>query len=170
MVHIFNIMNNYNQPGYGNDYSERTAVGDYPANGTIMVSNSAKYTLQSITKWVKFLSILGIISGVFIIIIGFGMMIFGGFAGSRIGEGAALGAFAGLLYIVIGALCLYPVIQMLNYANKMKTAIMLDSQDYYEKALDNFNSAVKFWGIFAIISLAIWVLFIIFGILGAAML
>ena len=56
-----NIMDNYNQSGYGYNQSEQTVVSDYPAEGNIVVNNNAKYTLDSITKWVKFLAILGII-------------------------------------------------------------------------------------------------------------
>ena len=56
---------------------------------------------------------------------------------------------------------------MLNYSTKMKTAIRSDRQDIYEEALRNFNSAVKFWGILAIIALVLYGLVFIFAMIGA---
>lgn len=149
-------MDNYNQSGYGYNQSEQTVVSDYPAEGNIVVSNNAKYTLDSITKWVKILAILGIIGCVFIIIVGFIAMVAGGFADSELGgsRAAIAGAFAGLIYIITGALYLYPATNMLSYANKMKSAIRSNRQDLYEDALSNFKSAVIFMGILAIISFA----------------
>ncbi len=162
-------MNNYDQPGYGYNQSEHTAEGGYRENATIVVSNNAKYTLESIVKWVKFLAILGIILYAFMILLGLGFMAFGSTFASIFGEsGAFFGVFGGLIYIIIGAICLYPVIKMLNYANKMKTAIRSGSQAFYEEALSNFNSAVKFWGILAIIFMVIYGIGIIFALLGAA--
>ena len=166
------IMNNSNQWGYGSTQSEETVIGGYRENATIVVSNNAKYILESISKWVKFLAIMGIIAYVLLIIIGLGIMAFGGFAASNLDLGfgdfnGILGVFGGLLYIIIGAICMYPVIKMLNYANKMKTAIRSNRQDIYEEALRNFNSAVKFWGILAIIALVIYGLVFILGVIGA---
>lgn len=160
----------YNQPGYGYNQSEETVIGGYRENATIVVDNNAKYILDSITKWVKFLSILGIIAYALLIIVGFGIMAFGGVAAANLGFGdfeGIIGVFAGLLYIIIGAICLYPVIKMLNYSSKMKTAIRSDRQDIYEEALRNFNSAVKFWGILAIIALVLYGLVFIFAMIGA---
>ena len=160
----------YNQPGYGYNQSEETVVGGYRENATIVVDNNAKYILDSITKWVKFLSILGIIAYALLIIVGFGIMAFGGVAAANFGLGdfeGIIGVFAGVFYIIIGAICLYPVIKMLNYSTKMKTAIRSDRQDIYEEALRNFNSAVKFWGILAIIALVLYGLVFIFAMIGA---
>jgi hypothetical protein len=160
----------YNQPGYGYNQSEETVVGGYRENATIVVDNNAKYILDSITKWVKFLSILGIIAYALLIIVGFGIMAFGGVAAANFGLGdfeGIIGVFAGVFYIIIGAICLYPVIKMLNYSTKMKTAIRSDRQDIYEEALRNFNSAVKFWGILAVIALVIYSLVFIFAMIGA---
>lgn len=165
-------MDNYNQPGYGYEQSERTVVGDYREREFIVVSNQAKVTLKSITKWVKFLSILGIIGCAFIFVIGIVAMLFGGYIGSKLGGRgveAAISATTGLLYIVIGIIYVYPLIKLLNYANKMKAAIMSDNQDNYEIALTNFNTAVTFWGILAIIGLVIWGLVLIFVFLGVAL-
>ncbi|MBO4849693.1 MAG: hypothetical protein J5529_02190 [Prevotella sp.] len=172
MVHISKNMDNYNQSGYGYEQSDRTVVGDFREKEFIVVSNRAKNTLASISKWVKFLAILGIIGCAFLIIVGIGAMLFGGLIGSKLGGGeveAVLGASTGLIYIILGIIYIYPLIKMLNYANKMKTAIMSDSQIKYEQALANFNTAVKFWGVLAIIGLIIWGLILIFTILGFAL-
>ena len=163
-------MDNYNQPGFGYEQSERTVAGDYREREFIVVSNQAKVTLKSITKWVKFLTILGMIGCVFIFVIGIVAILFGGYIGSRFGgSGAAISATTGLLYIVIGIIYVYPLIKLLNYANKMKAAIISDNQANYEIALTNFNSAVIFWGVLAITGLVIWGLALILFILGVAL-
>ena len=163
-------MDNYNQPGFGYEQSERTVAGDYREREFIVVSNQAKVTLKSITKWVKFLTILGMIGCVFIFVIGIVAILFGGLIGSRFGgSGAVISATTGLLYIVIGIIYVYPLIKLLNYANKMKAAIISDNQANYEIALTNFNSAVIFWGVLAITGLVIWGLALILFILGVAL-
>ena len=97
-------------------------------------------------------------------------MSFGGLIASELGaDNAVIGAFTGLIYIIIGIIYIYPLIKLLNYSNKMKTAIMTDNQTNYEQALANFNSAVRFWGVLAIIGLIIWGLVLIFAILGFAL-
>ena len=163
-------MDNFNQSGFGYDQPERTMVGDYRENEFIVVNNRAKITLRSISKWVKFLSILGIIGCAFLIIVGIAAMSFGGLIASELGaDNAVIGAFTGLIYNIIGIIYIYPLIKLLNYSNKMKTAIMTDNQTNYEQALANFNSAVRFWGVLAIIGLIIWGLVLIFAILGFAL-
>lgn len=165
-------MDNYNQSGFGYEQSERTVAGDYREREFIVVGNKAKITLKSITKWVKFLTFLGIIGCAFIFVIGIMAIFFGGMIGSKFGGSgveAVVGTLSGLLYIIIGIIYIYPLIKLLNYANKMKAAIMSDNQDDYENALTNFNSAVKFWGVLAIIGLIIWGLSLIFIFIGVAL-
>ena len=165
-------MDNYNQSGNGYGQSERTMVGDYREREFIVVSNHAKITLMSITKWVKFLTILGMIGCVFIFVLGIVAILFGGMIGSKLGGSgveAVVGASTGLLYIILGIIYIYPLIKMFNYANKMKAAIKSNNQDNYEIALANFNSAVKFWGVLAIIGLIIWGLALIFFFIGVAL-
>ena len=115
-------MDNYNQSGNGYEQSERTVVGDYREREFIVVSNQAKNTLMSITKWVKFLTILGMIGCVFIFVFGIVAILFGGMIGSKLGGSgveSVVGATTGLLYIIIGIIYIYPLIKLLNYANKM---------------------------------------------------
>ena len=132
---------------------------------------NAKSTLLSISKWVKFLSIVGIIMAALLILLGFAMMGLGGSLSSMDGFeelGGAIGGLMGIIYIIIAAIYVYPVIKMLNYANKMKKAVMANRQDYYEDALDNFKSGVTFIGILTIIALAFYALGIVGFIIGIA--
>lgn len=165
-------MDNYNQQGYGYNQAESSSNYNIQAGygydsgtqqGYIVVDNRAKETLQSISKWVKFLAIFGLVGSILIIIAGFFVMILGGIGSSSSGMGSlgAMGAFAGIIYIIIGAIYLYPAMKMLNYANNMKNAIMSNSQNYYEEALSNFKSGVTFMGIVAIIALAFYALAIV---------
>ena len=168
------IMDNYNQSPYGNEQTRRVGFGENSVEENIVVSNFAKSTLLSISKWVKFLSIVGIVMAVLLIFLGIIFMVAGGtllskFDGGGGGPGTFMGGFVGFLYIVIAVLYLYPVLKMLTYSNKMKKAVLYNSQDNYEDALSNFKSGVKFIGILTIIALVIYALGIVGFILGIAL-
>ena len=168
-------MDNFNQSGFGYNQSGQTVVGDYPARENIVVSNNAKYTLLSISKWVKFMSIVGIVMAALLVLFGIVIIGVGGTAFSKFsnddfgGAGTAFGAFVGVIYIIIAAIYLYPIIKMLNYANKMKKAVTYNRQDYYENALNNFKSGVTFMGVLTIIGLAFYALAIVGFIIGTVM-
>lgn len=163
-----NSMDNYNQSPFGNEQTGRMGFDENHAGQNILVSKKAKNSLLSISKWVKFLAIVGIVGAVLLIIIGILFMGVGGLVSSSKygGLGAFIGGFAGFVYILLAALYLYPTIKMLNYANKMKRALYSNRQDYYEEALGNFKSGVTFIGILTIIFLVSYAI----GVIGIILL
>lgn len=168
-------MDNYNQSPYDNEQTRHFGFEENRVGENIVVNNNAKSTLLSISKWVKFLSIVGIIMAALLILIGIAFMGLGsslssmdGFEELR-GAGGAIGGLMGIIYIIIAAIYVYPVIKMLNYANKMKKAVMANRQDYYEDALDNFKSGVTYIGILTIIALVFNALGIVGFIIGIAL-
>lgn len=123
------------------------------------ISSSITDFLTTTYKWTKFLSVLGFVmlglivfSGLFTIILG---------ANLQNGSGQIVGI--GITYLIMCAVYFFPTLYLYNFSVKMKRALTTHSQEELEDSFENLKSLFKFTGIFTIIILSLYIVFIIFG-------
>ena len=135
-----------------------------PVQTGMFVNNTMKLDLLSAAKWAKFLCIVGCIGVALMLIasialVALGSKLGGAFPGSAIG-----GAGMGLLYLIIVAIYIYPLIKGFQFANATKAACLSDDAAQLARGFAGLRSLLKFFGILTIIVLVIYV----FALIGGA--
>ena len=130
------------------------------------------YLLET-AKWSKFLSIVGF---VFIGI----MILVALFIGSIMGTAFSAmpmddtmpyssGIFTGMMtgiYLFLALLYFFPTLYLYRFSTQVKTAIHTNSQEELTQSFSNLKSMFKFWGIFTAVTIGIYALIFLLGILG----
>lgn len=134
------------------------------------IEERGKAYMLEISRWAKFLSIIGLIIAGFLFLamlfVLLGASEISRQLGSLYGVGAGVGIF--FFYLLILLIVFYPSITLLKFANKVKLALNTANQDMFNEALRNLKNTFKFWGIYVIVMLAIYGLSILFVIITAA--
>lgn len=135
----------------------------------LAVNEEAKVTLLSMSKWVKFLSIMGFIGIIFIVFMAIFFMVgFGSLMQQMQQMGnpmyAFMGPAMGILYIVIALVCLYPFMKMYNSSRKLKLAVLSNDEQALTDGFQEMRKFWKFYGIIAIIYLVIIAISLLIGI------
>ena len=146
---------------------ERTPITELEE---LHLTSAAKGFLKETAKWCFFLSILGFVSIFFFII----MSIFSGVLFSSMPQelntelpfnyGTAMTIF----YLVIAAIYFFPVLYLLQFSTKLKTALKTKDDETLATAFEKLKSHYKFIGVFAIITISIYLLLFIVGIFAAS--
>lgn len=132
------------------------------------VTESARLDLLSAAKWAKFLCIVGCICVGFCLVLGILMMVFGAALTQYMGD-SPIGGVTGLLYVVIAALYIYPLIKGFQFANGAKAACLTGDSSQLARSLSGLRSLLVFTGILTIIMLVIYAFVLIFVVgIGAA--
>ena len=123
--------------------------------------------LRQTKPWVRFISILGFIGTGFLLLAGLLLIVGSSFVSSRFGSG--LGgvpiALIGLLYAILGALYIIPVVFLFRYANGIQKALSVDLTGGMEDALRSQKSFWRFVGILMLILLILQVVVLVFAVL-----
>jgi hypothetical protein len=133
---------------------------------TLEVDESTKSTLLEMSRWTKFLAILGFVMlGLMIlagIILGIVMTQYTAMAAAipGIGSSAIL-----LIYVVLAALYFYPTFALYKYSTGMKAALNNNDKPGFNKALVYLKNMFKYIGIIMIVILCLYGLIIIFGVI-----
>ena len=127
------------------------------------VNERMKADLLSAAKWAKFLCIVGCVGVGIFVIIAISLFVFGSIASSGI-FGTPYGGAVGLLYLVLAAIYIYPLIKGFQFANSTKAACLSDDEHELARGFEGLSSLLKYCGILTIVCIAIYVLVIIFGI------
>lgn len=119
------------------------------------INSEIKEHILTISKWAKFLAIIGFIGvGLMIIaVLGFFLM------SSELG--GALGIMVPLLYIVFAAIYFFPVYYLYKGAIGLRDGINLDNEKDLTEGFKNLKSHYKFLGIATIIVISIYILILI---------
>ena len=137
-----------------------------PETTGLRVTESAKADLLTAAKWSKFLCIVGCIGVAIIVIFAIFLMGAGTMASSMFSE-MPFGPIAmGVLYLIIAALYIYPLIKGFQFANGAKAACLSNDENELARGIKGLSSLTKFWGILTIIILAIYALIFLFGLIG----
>lgn len=128
------------------------------------LNDSAKESLLSATKWLKFLTILSSIGLVLMVIFGLIAMVVPSALGARYG---ALGGM-GLIYWCVAALYAYPIIRAFRMIKEARLACLADDQNSFELMFDSMRAILRYMGILAIIGMVAYAVLIIGIVVGAA--
>ncbi len=135
------------------------------------LSNNILGMLKETTTWSYFLSIIGFIGIGFMILGGIIMTAVMGTMANEFNPYQNMGfspAYIGLIYIVMAAIYFFPVLYLFNFSRKMRTALRTKNNDDLTAAFSNLKSHYKFLGIFTIVVISIYVLILLFAMIGAA--
>ena len=124
----------------------------------MIVNSGMKADLISASKWTKFLCIVGCIGVVLLVVIG--IMMFA--VGSSFGFGSTpFGAGLGVLYLILAAIYIYPIIKGFQFANATKAACLTDNEAQLARGFSGLRAVLQFFGIITIIVLAIYALVLV---------
>ena len=133
---------------------------------------SKAYLLET-TRWTKFLAIMGFIFLGLMLIAAIALMSMGSLFSSELSGMGELGGYfgvgMGMIYIVIIAFYIYPIVCLMQFSNKMKHGIRSNNSEMIAEGFRYQKNMFKFTGILIIIIFALYLLIFIFAGLGAAM-
>ncbi|MCP3943494.1 MAG: hypothetical protein GY710_18720 [Desulfobacteraceae bacterium] len=130
---------------------------------TFSPTKSMLLSLRQTKPWVRFLSVLGFLSIVFVVIAGIANMFF---LPKTIGTNSFLPSIlTGLMNIVFGLLYFFPSLFLFRYASSIGRLVDGGGVKEMEKALANQKSFWKFVGIISLISIGLAILGIVAAII-----
>lgn len=109
----------------------------------LKVSSVGEYMMQSIAKWMNIIGIISAIEMTLIVIVAIYMI--------SLGYGATTGA--GILYLIVAAIYLYPIIKTFGVSKSFKLAVDTSDDDALENGLSNLKGLVTFIGVIMIIGI-----------------
>ena len=132
------------------------------------IDHSSKTHLYDAAKWAKFLAIVGFVMCGLIAIFSF-------FVGTlfsstrRYSDDAmdGLGVFVTILYLGVGVLGFFANLFLFRFATNMMTALNTSDQFSLDRSFQNLKITFRYVGIVTIVVLSLYVLLIVFAILGA---
>lgn len=137
-----------------------------PETTGLRVKESTKADLLTAAKWTKFLCIVGSIGMALIVIFGIFLLGAGTLASSMFSD-MPFGAVAmGVLYLVIAALYIYPIMKGFQFASGAKAACLSDDENELARGIKGLSSLTQFLGIITIIFLVIYAFVILFAFIG----
>lgn len=137
-----------------------------PETTGLRVKESTKADLLTAAKWTKFLCIVGSIGIALIVIFGIFLLGAGTLASSMFSD-MPFGAVAmGVLYLVIAALYIYPIMKGFQFASGAKAACLSDDENELARGIKGLSSLTQFLGIITIIFLVIYAFVILFAFIG----
>ena len=146
-------------------------VEQKPEEVKLVVTEEMRSYLYDITKWAKFLSIIGFVISVFIILAAFSIPAIinsNPAVAAQMGQLGASGAtIITVIYFILGLLLFYPSILLNKVANKGKQGVLFGDQESLNQAVSNLKSLFKFWGIVTIAIIAFY--FLMIFLVGAEM-
>ncbi|WP_443939708.1 DUF5362 family protein [Pedobacter sp. MW01-1-1] len=137
----------------------------------LIVTEEMRSYIYDITKWARFLAVVGFVFSAFLIIgsFGIGALISGnpqmstqlGFLGSA---GSVIVTF---IYLALGLLYFYPSLLLFRVANRGKHAVLFGDQENLNIAMRNLKSLFTFLGVLTIVIIVVYILLIFLA--GATM-
>ncbi|WP_316796789.1 DUF5362 family protein [Pedobacter agri] len=135
-----------------------------PVEVKLVVTEEMRSYLYDITKWAKFLSIIGFVISIFVILAAFSipaLMNSNPAVAAQMGQlGSSGTTIVTIIYFVLGLLLFYPSILLNKVANKGKQGILFGDQESLNNAMASLKSLFKFWGSITIAIIAFYFLLI----------
>ena len=122
------------------------------APSQLVVTESIKINLNEISKWAKFLAIIGFIGMGILLIVSLIVM-------------TTLGTL-GIIYIILDIVYFFPVYYLFKFASEIQSAFYGNNQYNLDLGIEYLKSHYKFIGIITIVTLAIYLVIIFVGILA----
>lgn len=134
------------------------------------IDEHGKSHMIETARWAKFLAIIGLVFAA-LLSVGFVFLVFGAsMISSQLGQvyGISYGVGMFFFYFLIILIIFYPSLTLLRFSNRMKPALQTANVELFNEGLRSLKNTFKFCGIYMIIVLSIYGLFILFAIIGAA--
>lgn len=139
--------------------------------GQELITPESKNHLSTAGTWAKLLGIAGFIVTGFIILMALAMIMGGSFMTSMMAsasaeelpaEFAGMGAFVGMLYLVIGAIYFLLSWWTYRFGTEIKYGLTSSSPEHLQSAFNNLKNYFQAFGILSLIALG----FMMLGVLG----
>ncbi|WP_205860272.1 DUF5362 family protein [Polaribacter sp. 20A6] len=133
----------------------------------LTITNASKNFLKETAKWAKFLSIIGfILIAIMLVFAVFATTIFELASKMKPGMPESLGLTMTVTYLVLAIIYFFPVYYLLQFSNKMKTALSTKNDETLAKAFEMLKSHYKFIGVFTIITMSLYALLTVAAVFG----
>ena len=137
---------------------------------SLTIDPVTKSYLLDTARWAKFLSIMGFILCVLIVVMGvfFGSQLT--LIYSRDGQlmPAGTNIVLACLSVIVAVIYFFPCLYLFRFSSKMKLALNSNEQEKLNASFENLKSLFRYVGILTIVILAIYGLLLVFAILGFA--
>lgn len=136
----------------------------------LKITQRMQYDLLGFAKWLKFLSVLGVI-GVVLMFFAAIVLVICGIVGATFLEYSAVTSICfGVLYLIIALLYFYPLKKAFGFVRKIRLSFSQNDNLNAEEAFLDLRQGIKFMGILTIALLVLYVLIAIVAIIAAAVL
>ena len=146
----------------------------------LSIDQTSKSYLSEAAKWAKFLAIAGFIGlglmvvyGIYIsLVLSTAMQEFeDGFGGgySTRGLGSTFGTGVIIIYIIIAVIAFFPLLFLLRFSKKMKTALDSNEQEILNDSFRNLKVYYQYVGVLTIIGLVLMLLSLLTAIMAGSM-
>jgi hypothetical protein len=143
---------------------------------SLSIDPITKAHLSEAAKWARFLSIVGMILLVLMVVFGLFMATmmsstmgqFDSAGYSSYSIFSALGPGIAVIYIIMAVIAFFPLLFLLRFANKARAALAGNDQQALNTSFQNLKVYFRYIGILVIIWLAFIVIGFLFGIMGSA--
>ena len=128
----------------------------------IKVDLNLKLKMESLRKWALFIAIMGFIGVGFMLLFAL-IFVFVGSAMPMPQEAPFAGGMIGFMYLVLAILYFFPVYFLYKFADNLEHCLKGRDANRFFTSMDFLRRHYKFIGIIIIISLAFFVLAMLFG-------
>ncbi|WP_254712945.1 DUF5362 family protein [Polaribacter sp. NJDZ03] len=133
----------------------------------LTLTSASKNFLKETAKWAKFLAIIGFVFiAIMVLFAFFATTIFNLASKMQPGMPEGLGLTMTIAYLVLAIIYFFPVYYLLQFSNKMKSALATKNDETLAKAFEMLKSHYKFIGVFTIITISLYALVIIAAVFG----
>jgi len=143
-----------------------------PEEVKLVITEDMRSYLYDITKWAKFLSVIGFVIAVFVFLAAFSIpsLISSNPAVakqmSQLGEGGT--TIITVIYFILGLFLFYPSVLLNKIANKGKQGVLFGDQESLNQSVSSLKSLFKFWGIITIAIIVFYFLLVLLVSTGMA--
>jgi hypothetical protein len=141
---------------------------DNSGDNELKINELIKGYLTTTYKWTKFFAVLSFVIIGIMVIVGISMFFMANYL-SDLPFGAGFGSLLGTFYLIIAVIYIPIAVYLNNFSGNMKNAINYTNNEALETAFQNLKSYYKYTGIFTVVFLILYILFIIGMIVAAIM-
>ncbi|GGE67415.1 hypothetical protein EV200_108143 [Pedobacter psychrotolerans] len=127
---------------------------DVPQEVKLVVTEEMRSYIYDITRWAKFLSIVGFVFSVILILVSFtipAMIASNPVLAKQLGSlGQGSSTAITIIYLILGLFYFYPSLLLFRISNNGKQGVLFGNQESLNTAMQNVKSLFKFWGIITI--------------------
>lgn len=130
----------------------------------LMLTKLDKTNFLETARWGMFLAIVGFIFSGLIVLIGLTM--FAGVFGELY---PGFGGGVGIVYVLMSLLYIFPSLFLYRFSSKIKQGIQSNNHESCSEAYSNLRKLFLFMGVLTIIGIGLYVMILLFIIMGGVM-